>query len=93
MDWATADADPVHSSKTTTLARRERPQLMLGGSASYGSSYGAVSGGVLVSAAEDCDSFVKGRQTRVQGCLVRVVSVPAGRTLYSKQSKGKNDDR
>eukprot|EP01046_Picozoa_sp_COSAG06_P004846 COSAG06_NODE_209_length_20178_cov_4.309478_9_plen_504_part_00 len=60
VDWAETPSDPVHSGRTSTLARRERPQLILGGTSSDGSSYGSVAGGVLVVAAEDCDSFVAG---------------------------------
>eukprot|EP00051_Salpingoeca_urceolata_P033015 m.499421 g.499421 ORF g.499421 m.499421 type:complete len:559 (-) comp57271_c0_seq1:53-1729(-) len=51
MSWAVNPTDPVHSNKTTVLARRERPQLLLDGEA--GSSYGVPR--QLFTSAEDCE--------------------------------------
>jgi hypothetical protein len=50
MRWAFDAANPDHSNKTTVLARRERPQILLDGEP--GSSYGKPA--VLFTSAEDC---------------------------------------
>eukprot|EP01052_Picozoa_sp_SAG31_P008192 SAG31_NODE_407_length_16049_cov_46.312915_16_plen_129_part_00 len=57
MEWA-PDTDPVYARKTTILARRERPQLLLSGEGAKGGSYGQPR--VLFTSAEDCEPKVDG---------------------------------